>query len=330
MRKNHRTNLAPAGILLLAVVVRLLCEPWSAPPETPSAEPETAIEETVPAPAEPPDLAIEPAPTVTEAAAEPAPAAAPSPMTLEWNTAAMESLQIRNQTGYTVSLEELASQPLAFDEAAEGPTILLIHTHTTEAYTPEPGWEYEAYDLMRTMDSDYNMVRIGDAVEQVLTGAGYWVIHDETINDYPSYNGSYGTALARIEAWMARYPSIQMVIDLHRDAAADAEGDFIPTSCTYGGEDTAQLMLVCGSDYGGLEHPNWRQNLAFALQLQLQLELRRPGLCRPLDLRCERFNQHATPLSLLVEVGTVGDTLSRALPAAEELGAALAAILQGM
>ncbi len=327
MRKRRRTNPAPIGILLLAVLVRLACEPglplhWNggetAPPQQATGE-EDAIAAT------PLDLEIPPVPAQTGTTAQAADA--PALSTLEWNTAALESLQIRNQTGYTVSLQELAEQPLVFDEEVEGPTILLIHTHTTEAYTPEPGWEYDAYDLMRTMDSSYNMVRIGDEVERVLTEAGYWVIHDETINDYPSYNGSYSTALTRIEDWLARYPSIQMVIDLHRDAAADAAGTFIPTSCSYGGEDTAQLMLVCGTDYGGLEHPNWRQNLAFALQLQLRLELMRPGLCRPLDLRCERFNQHATAMSLLVEVGTVGDTLARALPAAQQLGEALKQLL---
>lgn len=320
--------------MLLAVVIRLLCEPGAAEePTAPTARemPVAIVEATV----TPRDLNIaavpEPAAVAVqaEAAAEPV-AAAAAATALEWNSAAMESLAVRNQTGYIVSPEELAGQPLTFDETAEGPTILLIHTHTTEAYTPEPGWEYEASDLMRTMDSDYNMVRIGDELERVLTEAGFWVIHDESVNDYPSYNNSYWTALERIEAWQARYPSIQMVIDLHRDAAADAQGQFVRTSCTYGDEDMAQLMLVCGSDYGGLEHPNWRQNLAFALQLQLRLELMRPGICRPLDLRCERFNQHATPLSLLVEVGTVGDTLARAIPAAEQLGAALAEVLKGI
>lgn len=330
MRKRRRTNRAPAGILLLAVLVRLFCEPERLPAQIPETAPaaQSAVatsSQMVSEPAaedpEPLDLDI---PAVPETTAE---TDATALTTLTWNPAALETLSIRNQTGYLVSLEELSQQPLQFDESAEGPTILLIHTHTTEAYTPEPGWEYEAYDLMRTMDSNYNMVRIGNEVERILTEAGYWVIHDETINDYPSYNNSYGTALSRIEDWFARYPSIQLVLDLHRDAAADADGAFIPTSCSYGGQDTAQLMLVCGTDYGGLEHPNWRQNLAFALRLQLRLELTRPGSCRTLDLRCERFNQHTTPLSLLVEVGTVGDTLSRAIPAAQHLGTCLAEIL---
>ena len=180
---------------------------------------------------------------------------------------------------------------------------------------------------MRTMDSEYNMVRVGDEVEQALTEAGLWVIHDERINDYPSYNGSYGTALGRIEEWLARYPTIQMVLDLHRDAAEDGQGGYVSTACTIGGSDTAQLMLVCGTDYGGLYHPNWRGNLAFAARLQLALETQAPGICRPLDLRCERFNQHATPMSLLVEVGTVGDTLAQALAAARTLGQTLGGLL---
>ncbi len=318
-RRTKRTNLAPAAIVALAVAVRILCEPGAAeaPPETP-----VVLTQEAPAEATPLDLQVEPVPTI-DSSSQPL----PEPVTLEWNQAAMESLNLRNQTGYTVTLEELAAQQPHFDAQAEGPTILIVHTHTTEAYTPEPGWEYEASDLMRSMDSSYNMVRIGDEVERVLTEAGYWVIHDETINDYPSYNNSYWTALERIEYWQARYPSIQVVLDLHRDAAEDGAGGFIRTSYTAGGEDMAQLMLVCGTDYGGLEHDGWRQNLAFAMQLQLQLELTHPGITRPLQLRCERFNQHATPMSLLVEVGTVGDTLARALPAAEVLAQALCGVL---
>ena len=332
MRKKRRTNPAPAGILLLAVLIRLACEPGLLPSAAARLAAPAAATADAGAEAEAPDAinaAAEPAAAVQPldlqipAAAE----AASQPVTLALREEAAQGLDIRNHTGYTVSLQELAGQALQFDANAGGPTVLILHTHTTEAYTPEPGWEYEASDVMRTMDSRYNMVRIGDEVEQILTDAGLWVIHDERINDYPSYNGSYGTALGRIEAWLERYPSIQVVLDLHRDAAEDAEGRYVATSCTASGADAAQLMLVCGTDYGGLPHPNWRGNLAFAAQLQLALEQADPGICRPLDLRCERFNQHATAMSLLVEVGSVGDTLARALPAAQSLGRALARLL---
>lgn len=339
MQKRHRTNtpgIPPLGLLLLAAVLRLgigIFPPTVDPapeitPSAPAAAPAVEAVQTVRIVA--PDLQIPAAPEPIDPPAVPASAdEPPAPVTLAFPGASLDAnaLEIRNQTGYTVSLEELADTALTFDAAAEGPTVLLIHTHTTEAYTPEPGWEYEASDLMRTMDSRYNMIRVGDEVERILTEAGLWVIHDEQINDYPSYNGSYGAALGRIEMWLERYPTIQVVLDLHRDAAEDAQGRFVKTACTVDGADAAQLMLVCGTDYGGLQHPNWRGNLSFAAQLQLTLEQHHPGICRPLDLRCERFNQHATAMSLLVEVGSVGDTLARALLAADALGEAVASLL---
>lgn len=346
MRKRRQSNLAPLGLLLMALVIRLGCEPgllhgMAARAESTETEPQTEVvspklvQQDKPQGTEIPPVSLPTAvpqeemwelqlPALSPVEAQETP---PEWMTLELGDAAAQTLQIRNQTGYTISLQELSEQRLWFDTQAAGPTILLVHTHTTEAYTPEPGWEYEASDTMRTMDSRYNMVRIGDEVERVLTEAGFWVIHDERINDYPSYNGSYAASLACVEEWLARYPSIQIVLDLHRDAAEDGQGGYITTSCMMDGTEASQLMLVCGTDYGGLEHPNWRGNLAFAAQLQLELEQQTPGICRPLDLRCERFNQHTTAMSLLVEVGTVGDTLADALPAAQALGMALAELL---
>ena len=81
------------------------------------------------------------------------------------------------------------------------------------------------------------------------------------------------------------------------------------TSATVNGKPAAQVMFVMGSDEGGLTHPDWQQNLSWALKLQVQMERQYPGLTRPLSLRPERYNEHATPGSVLLEVGTAGDTL---------------------
>ena len=148
------------------------------------------------------------------------------------------------------------------------------------------------------------------------------------MNDYPSYNGAYDRMKAIIEADLAQYPSIRMVLDIHRDAAADANGDPLPLTATFSGEDYAQVMLVVGTDEGGLPHPNWQQNLSCALKLQALMNRDWPGLCRDLDLRRERFNQNQTPGSLLVEFGTDGNTLSQALRSAEVFGQSLSQLLQ--
>ena len=92
-----------------------------------------------------------------------------------------------------------------------------------------------------------------------------------------------------------------------------------------GGARCAQLMLVVGSDEGGLTHPDWKENLANALKLQALLNRIAPGLCRDIDLRTERFNQHETPGSLLVEFGCTGNTLAEALRSADYLAQALCA-----
>ena len=148
-------------------------------------------------------------------------------------------------------------------------------------------------------------------------------------SDYPNYNGAYERMRQTIEGYLAEYPSIQMVLDIHRDAAEDADGNPVALTAEADGEACAELMLVVGTDEGGLSHPDWQENLANALKIQTLLNRSAPGLCRNLNLRTERFNQHETPGSLLVEVGASGNTLAEALRSARILGQALAVFLRG-
>ena len=143
------------------------------------------------------------------------------------------------------------------------------------------------------------------------------------------YNGAYERMRQTIEGYLAEYPSIQMVLDIHRDAAEDADGNPVALTAEADGEACAELMLVVGTDEGGLSHPDWQENLANALKIQTLLNRSAPGLCRNLNLRTERFNQHETPGSLLVEVGASGNTLAEALRSARILGQALAVFLRG-
>jgi len=228
---------------------------------------------------------------------------------------------------YGFSKAALLARPSALDFSGDGPQILIVHTHSTEAYAPEAGWEYDDLGGSRTLDSSRSVIAVGQVLAQQLEQYGFSVIHDTAINDYPSYNDSYWTTLSRIEQWQKQYPGLQMVIDIHRDAVADDAGNPVALSAQSGGESCAKLMLVVGTDQGGLWHPNWQENLANALKLQSVLEGAYPGLCRNVNLRTERFNQHATPGSILVEVGTNGNTLQQALRSAELLGEGLAQML---
>ena len=214
--------------------------------------------------------------------------------------------------------------PLAMEPEAQ---VLIVHTHTSEAYTPEPGWEYEASADYRTLDPARSVVRVGEELAMALRRQGIGVIHDTTVCDDPDYDRAYERSYDVIEAQLAAHPSIRIVLDIHRDAMIDAEGNAAATTWDQDGS-CARLMLVVGTDEGGLYHPNWRENLSFALKLQALLNRSAPGLCRDLSLRRERFNQHFTPCSVLVEVGAAGNTLAQALPAVRYLADAVAELIQ--
>jgi stage II sporulation protein P len=225
-------------------------------------------------------------------------------------------------------LSRLLTQPLSWDLTGSEPTVLIIHTHTTESYTPAPGEDYKETSPFRTLDPNYNMLSVGDALAEALTQAGITVIHDREFYDYPAYNGSYARARASIGDWQTRYPSIVMVLDLHRDASGDLNNQ-LKTSVTVDGVTYAGLMLVVGTDASGLKHPDWEENLALGLKLQVLLEDALPGITRPISLRAQRFNQDMTPGSLIVEVGAAGDSHSDALRSMEILAQAIIRLSKG-
>ena len=162
-------------------------------------------------------------------------------------------------------------------------------------------------DTFRTLDTNCNMIRIGDEMAQVMTDAGISVVHDRSLYDYPSYSGAYNRSLASIESYLQKYPSISFVLDVHRDAVQDANGQQFKLLC---GEDknAAQLEFVIGSNGGGLSHDLWRENLKLACAVQETLYKDYPTLMRPVTVRNSRYNQHMTTGSLLVEVGTAGNS----------------------
>ncbi len=274
--------------------------------------PPISVQEAEPILAEIPEPKAEPAPP----SPEPEPT---TPTKILYTQAQADAIDIGGAGTYDGELLPLLNQDLDLDFSGESPTILILHTHTSEAYAQAVGREYTETDTARTQDEAYNIVRVGQVVAEYLTDGGLSVIHDKTVHDYPNYNNSYSNALDSIKFWLEKYPSITMVIDIHRDAAVDGNG--LPMACTteIAGKDVAQAMLVVGTDQGGLTHPNWEGNLAFALQLQATLQSAYPNYVRSLNLRKERFNQHATPASILVEIGTHGNTLEEALASAEIL-----------
>jgi len=240
-----------------------------------------------------------------------------------------DGVYVRNYTDREVDLTALESCPVTLT-GGEEPEILIIHTHTTEAYTMDGTDIYTESSTARTTDNYYNMVRVGEEMAKIFREAGFSVVHDTGCYDYPEYNGAYTRSGASIQNWLEKYPSIRVVLDVHRDALIAEDGTVYKTAAELEGEKTAQCMLVVGTDAGGQSHPNWRQNLALALAVQHRANRDWPTLARPMVVRSSRFNQQLTPASLLVEVGSHGNTLQEALTAARLFAQSMSAVFQDM
>ena len=236
---------------------------------------------------------------------------------------------ISNSTDYVLSVPDLQALFSAELSGGDGPQILTLHSHGSEAYTPAPGTEVVWSGDHRTTDSRYNVVKVGDVMTEVFGEAGISVLHDRTLYDYPSYTGAYDRSLAAIQSYLAQYPSIRLILDIHRDAIADQEGtQYKVVSDLPDGQRAAQMTLVVGSDGSGLHHPDWKENLRLAAALQEQVLATYPTLMRPVLLRNSRYNQHASPGSLLVEVGAAGNSPEEAQLAGRLLAQELAAVLE--
>lgn len=250
------------------------------------------------------------------------------------------TLRPSDPAGYTVvgnvyinnaSDASLSASQLSGDFAAtlqeSGPQVLIIHTHGTEAYSMPAGEEYAPSDNHRTLESEKNMLRIGDEMADTLTANGISVLHDRNLYDYPNYSGAYNRSLASIESYLAQYPSISFVLDVHRDAVEDAGGNEYKLLCAEE-PNAAQLEFVIGSNGGGLSHDKWRENVKLACAVQENLLAKYPTLMRPIVVRNSRYNQHMTTGSLLIEVGTAGNSLEEAVIAARIFAQGFAETIQ--
>lgn len=274
--------------------------------------------ETVPA-----TQATEPTPTVIEK--EPP----EEPRRLSFSPSDGDLVNIRSSWDCALTPRELVMEPLDWDLTGDKPTVLIYHTHAMESYTPQTGEDYTEEVPFRTADLDYNMVSIGTRLAELLENAGISVLHDTTLHDAASYNGSYASSRETVEKYLAQYPSIRLVLDIHRDAAEDGSGHQVATTAETAQGDTARLMLVLGSEAGGLYNPNWQENYALAVKLQAVLEQESPGLCRELHLTDQRYNQDLSPGALLIEVGAAGNSHDEALRAMTPLAEAIAALAKG-
>lgn len=235
-------------------------------------------------------------------------------------------ISIYNETKLKINIDELLNEPLKFTFDKKKNKILIYHTHTTESYLRN------IKDLNkdvpnRTQDPRYSVVRVGEELAQNLRKKyGVDIIHNGTIHDYPNYNYSYSNSLNTITKILKSYPTIKMTIDVHRDAAGD-NGKKLRAVAKVNNKNTAQVMFVVGTNQGKLAHPNWRENLKLAVKLQEKLNEISPNLAKPIDLSKNRYNEHVTLGSLIIEVGGDGNTLDECLESTKYVAKAINDVL---
>lgn len=236
-------------------------------------------------------------------------------------TNSYKNVEIKNKSGY-----ELTEDMLIPDVNLENrKDIIIFHTHTCESYTPSENFNYEMTGNYRTTDINYSVARVGTELKGLLELRGYNVTHNTTLHDYPSYSGSYGNSMQTVSNILTNSDA-QMVIDLHRDAVGNGS-DYGPT-VKINDEVVAQLMIVIGTDAGGLEHPNWRENLKFAIKLQAKANEMYPGLFRPISLSTARYNQNLSKGAIIIEVGATGNTMEQSLGSMKYLASVIDEVMK--
>ncbi len=233
------------------------------------------------------------------------------------------SIFVINQTKYTINTDQcLASAVSAGSIYAEGPTVLIYHTHGTESYAA--GDTYEENDSFRSEIVTENVVAVGDAFAEELREFGVNVIHDTEMYDIDSYSNSYVNSKRAVKAWLSAYPSIRYVIDIHRDSVTLSDKQVKLISET-DGEKVAQVMTVIGTDESGSDHTGWLKNFTAASHLQSAMNELYPTLARPIYLRTASFNQELSAGAMLIEIGSCGNTVKEAKAAARLAAKAMVA-----
>ena len=216
------------------------------------------------------------------------------------------NVKIKNQTDY-----QLTQEMMTPDITIENKNIILFHTHSCESYTPSEAYPYTQTGNFRTTDLNFTVTRVGTELENYLKQYNYNVVHSTDYHDYPAYNGSYTKSLKTVENILQTTPS-DIIIDIHRDAIG-SRSDYAPIVKIGDVDVAAQLMFVIGTNNGGLWHPNWNQNLKFAIKIQEKAEEMYPGLFKPIMLTTSRYNQHTGKYASIIEVGATGNTLEQCL-----------------
>ena len=240
-----------------------------------------------------------------------------------------ENITVKNTTpSHSIDIEASLNSPLEMNIADKSqPTVLIFHTHTTEAYEMiDEGWFTNSYST-RSQDPARNMVRVGDAVCQELEKSGIGYIHDTEIHDL-QYTGAYDRSRVTVEEILQKYPSIQIVLDVHRDAIHQSETARVKPVAEINQKKAAQVMIIAGCEDGKVKSfPNWEKNLTFALKLQQTAQTMYPDLMRPILFSARKYNMDVVPCSVLLEFGSDSNTLAEAEYSGHLIGNAIAQLI---
>ena len=218
---------------------------------------------------------------------------------------------------YGVTIYDYSSKKIDYEELFErnvdltkkSDPVLLYCSHTSETYDNSENFKFKYSGNYRTKDAKYNMLSVASIMSNTLKDKGFISVFDTTPHDYTSYDNAYKNSMKTINTNLDKYDRFGLIIDVHRDAAADLS--FGPT-VKISGKSVAKLMLVIGVGYEGYPNKYWEENLVMALKIAKLGEEMYPGLFRQVLVRDARYNQHLQPGSLLVEVGATGNTLEEA------------------
>lgn len=235
--------------------------------------------------------------------------------------------QVRNCTDLSNEfVEREASVPhnISVELYSEEPQVLIMHTHTTESYEMTEKSYFDSEYTSRSSDPANGVVAVGAAIAEELSAAGISVIHDGTIHD-EQYTGAYARSLETVEKILEEYPSIKIVLDIHRDAIED-NGSRVSAVTEINGRKAAQVMIISAADDGTYGIPDYLENFHFACAFQQALELNYPTLTRPVLFQYCHYNQHTTTGSLLIEIGSHGNTVEQAVYSGHLVGKALSSL----
>lgn len=240
-----------------------------------------------------------------------------------------DSVYLKNSTPLNIKIKDYLEGKINFTIAKNSePQVLILHTHATETFKTDDKPYFTESFSSRTQNEAQNMVSVGKIVAEKLNSAGIVTLHSTTLHDYPSYTKSYSRSAETVKEYLKKYPSIKVVLDLHRDAVTKENGDKVKLVTEIGGKKAAQVMLVMGSQSGSVTNfPKWEENFKLAVKLQNVMEKNYPTLARPLMLMSKNYNQSLTTGSLLLEFGTDANTLEEVHYSANLVGDCLVKLL---